>query len=1520
MNKVYNDSLTLTFNTISNIIENNVNNAYEYINDAKITSSYHITKGFVDKYNTFYNSIIKIESFVNNNLKNNLDIKYKTSINQIRVLLQSIKSNKILEKYYKQLPSAENHLNSIKDLFNTFEKYFSDSIYNNQFLPLIKNFIQNINNNLTQIKQNFEQRYKTISAKPSDNDNHDYDVKQVIPGSRYCCKRILGWCRRHCYYPDTIIYNKYNVAGTNNHLNLIEINFEEYFKNYEGKFDLVYQPFSKNVNLYNSLLSKLDSFVESEKNKYISSETNYLKNISEKIDSILEEYYGNNLLQASYDFFKNKINNILPDELNNIKNQWENTYDEIYEEINSNKDKFKSEGNILLNVPLYFNELYKRNMSYDYGASVVEKLKNEFFYTNKYYYNLLISKINKTFTYIINNMPINEKPFDEILNFRIAEIKKCYENIILKIQNSKNEVIDENKQKSFLQINDNNYFKTNDIISNHIKNFETSMNDKIMNLMSAVGGITSERPEELIVAKFYLENSVSGKQIKEIYDSINRVTFIDLQNKVYEKLIDEVWKINGKELAQKIKNTLIKLNENNQKNFKYEKEQYIQIIKNKLYDELYTKENLDDKIISLYNNGLNNSVEISKNQIYDIINLILNKIKTHITNEASRLKNELTSYSNDFSKIKNRLNDYKKNIYEQVYSTITFYVNDIHQEISEKFYKNHIKKGLNEYQNYLESTDFGNAQFLNISINLNEILKKEDNLIISEYDNLTLSQIEFMFQKNIQSLDEIYNFSVIKSIINDEIENTYNTKLLPVLKNVSTYNSGEQGISDYDLSNDIINNIDTYFNERINDMKQIMKKTEGNKNDLNNLTTPDFTYNKDNIYNLIKDKFKNFTLYETEQEKKEFNKYVSENVINNFKSLVDSFVPYLGTDFFKRILKFNEIQKIKLLYNNLKYSIAKTHACYITLTTVDSNLHLPEDIKLKLLTMNNFDSIVTINNNAIISKLNENLDSFFEETKIYIVEKYINDTTISPELSLEFNENIKNITKGLISGNEYIYEKIYINTMEQNIKASFIEEYTKSLNSAMQEMKIFLENGNVDLKIQLDKIFTLNSDSVLNNLQNKLNETSSAYKEYIEQFNTFKISKEVYEFLDNFGDNFIVPKYKNIKDILNKRTEELIINNLETLSNEFIDEYSINKFKEEINKTNKNLSIYFKNFESILDKYGHIESIYSKNLETERSKYNRRLENDNINQQNFADLKLEKTFSELKSSSLLLKNSVESLNFFLSFEDKINNYINEKDKQYLYTDYVFTKYEDKNANYDLMIERYNQLKNISSEYYTNANTLYKIIKEQIIDNINNINNLLISCEEITYETIKKKYNEIKNDFNKIEELNDNTKEEILIPKTNFTQSNFILETEIKKYLIHYKISVDLLYSDESQTPKVIGRVENNIKPEIFNFNFYSPVGQEKLGRKIELLFNNIKSYTNIIFSAGTNNATIITNFNFDEYNFKIKHYKEKVKSSIIYIFGVPLPTSSESIEYNVTNEENFDIKPKNKTIIENYEF
>ena len=43
------------------------------------------------------------------------------------------------------------------------------------------------------------------------------------------------------------------------------------------------------------------------------------------------------------------------------------------------------------------------------------------------------------------------------------------------------------------------------------------------------------------------------------------------------------------------------------------------------------------------------------------------------------------------------------------------------------------------------------------------------------------------------------------------------------------------------------------------------------------------------------------------------------------------------------------------------------------------------------------------------------------------------------------------------------------------------------------------------------------------------------------------------------------------------------------------------------------------------------------------------------------------------------------------------------------------------------------------------------MKEQIIDNIICLNDLLKSCEEVTAETIKNSYIDIKDKFNKVEE-------------------------------------------------------------------------------------------------------------------------------------------------------------------------
>ena len=787
LNTAFGDSLSLTFQTINEIIENNKNLGNQYLTNVKNANSFHITTGFKNKYNTYTNSIQAISDFINKNLKINLANKYKNVITQIRSLLQSIKSNAILEKYYKQLPSAEKHLNSIKDLFEIFNRHISDKTYNAKFLPSINNYIESTNENLNKIKQSFKVIYDELAKKGSNNIQNDYDSKRVESGGYSCHRR---WFRKRCTKnPDIIYYDGKNVEGTNNHLNLKQINFEKYIKSFDNKYNELYPQFSQNINSYNSLLSSLDIQIENEaKKEAFNGKINYLDNISNKIKSIIGEKLGNNLLDASYTYYKNKVTNTLPTELSDITEQWKDAYDQVYNDINTNKDNFKSTVFEFYYISLFYIQAYTQNISYGYGKSVVEKMKNDFNYTNKYYYNIIISKLNKTYTYILNNLPSNEKPFDHILNKRIEEIKNSYNNILKELKTSKNTILDKTKQEVILQVNSKNFFHINDMISNHIKSFNTTLYEKANNILLAAMGILKESPDELIAAKFYLENSINGKQIKDNYDMINKATFIDLQTDVYQQLIDDIWKIDRDELIKNILNALSELNEINNNNFKYENEKYIEILQNKLYKEFETKENLIQKINSFFSKGLNKFDENSKLQIDEILNSILNKIITHITNEASRLTNELTSYSNDFTNIKTTLTNYKTSIYEKFYSTITYAVNDFHEQILEKFYKNYIEKGINEYEKYIQETDFGTAKFLNMSINLNSVINKEFQLLITDYKNLTLNQIQFLYQKNIQSLDQIFSFSNIKLKINNEIDNIYNTKLLPELQKVGTHN------------------------------------------------------------------------------------------------------------------------------------------------------------------------------------------------------------------------------------------------------------------------------------------------------------------------------------------------------------------------------------------------------------------------------------------------------------------------------------------------------------------------------------------------------------------------------------------------------------------------------------------------------------------------------------------------------------------------------------------------------------
>ena len=124
------------------------------------------------------------------------------------------------------------------------------------------------------------------------------------------------------------------------------------------------------------------------------------------------------------------------------------------------------------------------------------------------------------------------------------------------------------------------------------------------------------------------------------------------------------------------------------------------------------------------------------------------------------------------------------------------------------------------------------------------------------------------------------------------------------------------------------------------------------------------------------------------------------------------------------------------------------------------------------------------------------------------------------------------------------------------------------------------------------------------------------------------------------------------------------------------------------------------------------------------------------------------------------------------------------------------------------------------------------MKEQLINNILKIDNLLDSCLKVTFGTINKKYIEIKDEFNQVKDSYNSEKDEIYISpyKTQQTDNYFTVETTVGNYLINNQLNLDIIYDNEKKIPKLIAYLETNINPKKFNINFYSSVEQsDKFG-------------------------------------------------------------------------------------------
>ena len=186
--------------------------------------------------------------------------------------------------------------------------------------------------------------------------------------------------------------------------------------------------------------------------------------------------------------------------------------------------------------------------------------------------------------------------------------------------------------------------------------------------------------------------------------------------------------------------------------------------------------------------------------------------------------------------------------------------------------------------------------------------------------------------------------------------------------------------------------------------------------------------------------------------------------------------------------------------------------------------------------------------------------------------------------------------------------------------------------------------------------------------------------------------------------------------------------------------------------------------------------------------------------------------------------------------------------------------------------------------------------------------------DTNYNKIKNKYNSI-NDINTL--TNDNT-----ISVQKFENKDSTFETRIKSYNINYKLKLDIINKNGSTIPIIKGNMSTNIKPNTIYIDYYNlngPFG--KIGKKINIDFSNVYNNVNFIYDGEFYNASVASNFNFDEYSLSTEYYEEKVTTSEKVVYGIkflfPDNKYLDYVEASV-NEKYCIIKSKNETNIENY--
>ena len=144
-----------------------------------------------------------------------------------------------------------------------------------------------------------------------------------------------------------------------------------------------------------------------------------------------------------------------------------------------------------------------------------------------------------------------------------------------------------------------------------------------------------------------------------------------------------------------------------------------------------------------------------------------------------------------------------------------------------------------------------------------------------------------------------------------------------------------------------------------------------------------------------------------------------------------------------------------------------------------------------------------------------------------------------------------------------------------------------------------------------------------------------------------------------------------------------------------------------------------------------------------------------------------------------MEHFILNISLFSELENKISNLNYNQDIEYKYSKYILSLYKSDINNYFRMLDELNALNDISLEFYSQINFLFSKMKEQIINNIIEINQLILNCENITNEVINSNYTKLINNLKQIREYHSLMNQNSTIPNYSYYDSGNIFMIETK---------------------------------------------------------------------------------------------------------------------------------------------